>query len=65
MLRWGIDLAKDAIARVPQNVRVAANAYAVSSHAPSKQLLEDHGMKLFRHSWQMVIDLEDNVPEPE
>jgi RimJ/RimL family protein N-acetyltransferase len=48
MLKWGIDRAKDAIARVPQNARVSVNAYAVSSHTPSKQLLEDNGMKLFR-----------------
>ena len=48
MLKWGIDRAKDAIARVPQNARVSVNAYAVSSHTPSKQLLEDNGMILFR-----------------
>jgi GNAT superfamily N-acetyltransferase len=65
MLEWAFDHAKDAIARVPENARVAINAYTIASHKQSKKLLEDSGMKNFRHSWQMVIDLEDEIPEPE
>jgi GNAT superfamily N-acetyltransferase len=65
MFEWAVDRSKDAIARVPENARVAINAYAIASHKPSKKLLEDNGMNIFRHSWQMVIDLEDEIPEPE
>lgn len=65
MLRWAIDRAKDAITRVPENARVAVNSYAVAGHGPSKKLLENNGLKLFRHSWQMVIDLDDEIPEPD
>ena len=65
MFEWSIDRARDVFARVPQNARVALNAYTVSSHAPSKKLLEDHGLRLFRHSWEMVLDLNGDVPEPE
>lgn len=65
MLNWAFERSKDAIVRVPENARVAINAYAIASHKPSKKLLEDNGMKLFRHSWQMIIDLDETIPEPE
>jgi GNAT superfamily N-acetyltransferase len=64
MLGWAIDRAKDAITRVPENARVAVNSYAIAGHGPSKKLLENNGLKLFRHSWQMSIDLMDDIPEP-
>ncbi|NIM96144.1 MAG: GNAT family N-acetyltransferase [Anaerolineales bacterium] len=65
MLMWAIDRAKHAIGRVPENARVAARAFAVSTYEPSKRLLESQGMNLIRHSWQMLIDLDDDIPAPQ
>jgi GNAT superfamily N-acetyltransferase len=65
MIRWAFARANDALLRVPENARVSINAYTIGSHKPSKRLLEDNGMKLFRHSWMMIINLEDEIPEPQ
>jgi mycothiol synthase len=64
MLKWSMDRAKQVIKRVPEDARVTARAYAVSTYEPSKALLQDHGMELIRHSWQMEIDLDQVLPEP-
>jgi mycothiol synthase len=64
MLNWSIDRSKEVLDRVPQNARVAARAYAISTYEPSKQLLEDHHFELIRHSWQMKINLDQSIPEP-
>lgn len=64
MLGWSFDRAKDVLHRVPGDARVAIHAYSVASFEPSKRLLEDHGMKVIRHSWQMLIDLDEDIPQP-
>lgn len=64
MLEWSFERARDAIHRVPQDARVAIIAYSVDTYEPSKRLLEDHGMKVIRHSWQMLIDLDAELPQP-
>jgi len=64
MLKWSIDRSKEVIHRVPEDARIAARAYAISTHEPSKRLLEDHHLELIRHSWQMEIDLDQSIPEP-
>jgi len=65
MLKWSIDRSKNVVSRVPEGVRVSVRAYAISTYEPSKRLLEDHGLEMIRHSWQMEIDLDKPIPEPE
>lgn len=65
MLEWSFHRARHVVHRVPKDARVAIHAYSVASFEPSKRLLEDHGMEVIRHSWQMLIDLDENIPQPE
>jgi mycothiol synthase len=65
ILKWSLDRAKQVMDRVPEEARVSARAYAISTYEPSKQLLEDHGMQMIRSSWQMEIDLDQSLPKPQ
>jgi GNAT superfamily N-acetyltransferase len=65
LLQWAIERARQAIARVPDGVRVSAHFTACSTHEPTRRLFEKLGLKTIRHSWLMVIDLDKAPPEPE
>ncbi|OGO17833.1 MAG: hypothetical protein A2Z14_15935 [Chloroflexi bacterium RBG_16_48_8] len=64
MLRWSIDRSKEVMKRVPADARVSARAFVISTYEPSKKLLEDHGFRTLRKTWQMEIDLDEELPEP-
>jgi mycothiol synthase len=64
LLTWSIDRAAGAMQRVPEEARISVRAFAVNNYDPSKELLEDHGFRKFRSSWQMTIDLGKPIPEP-
>jgi mycothiol synthase len=65
LLRWAIERARQAIARVPDGARVSAHFTACSTHEPTRRLFEKLGLKTMRHSWLMTIDLDQAPPEPE
>jgi GNAT superfamily N-acetyltransferase len=64
MLKWSLDRSRQVLNRVPDDARVSARAYAVSRYKPSEDLLADHGFEKIRHSWQMEIDLDTDIPDP-
>jgi len=64
ILRWSINRSKRVLQRVPEDARVSVRAYSISNYEPSKELLEDHNFRRFRGTWQMVIDLNNELPEP-
>ena len=57
LLTWAENRARQAIARVPDDVRVSYESGCTSTHMPSHQLLCDMGLSLVRHFWQMKIEL--------
>jgi len=65
LMTWAQARARQAIAEVPENARVAMYCDTVSTHEPSKRLLEGLGMQLIRHFWQMVIELDSRPPAPQ
>ncbi|MCP4424372.1 MAG: GNAT family N-acetyltransferase [Chloroflexi bacterium] len=67
MMQWAEERAKQAINRVPDDVQVVIQSGALSTHEPSKRLLEGLGMESNRHFWRMVIDLDENetIPQPQ
>ena len=65
LLRWAEERAREAIALVPKNARVAMNSGSWSTIQPTKNLLENAGMKLFRHSYRMLIEMDAPPPAPE
>ncbi len=64
MLQWAIERSRQAIARVPDGVRVSAYFTAISTHEPTRRLFEKFDLKTVRHSWFMSIDLDGAPPEP-
>lgn len=65
MLYWSLNRASEVMTRVPDDARVSARTYTISTYEPSKQLLEDHGLQMIRRSWQMEIKLDQTLPEPD
>ncbi|MFQ5575689.1 MAG: GNAT family N-acetyltransferase, partial [Anaerolineae bacterium] len=64
MMAWAGERARRAIARVPQGARVAMRSGSLSTHEPSKRLLQDLDMQLIRHFWDMKIEMEQAPPAP-
>jgi mycothiol synthase len=63
LLSWVEERARQAIAKVPADARVAMHGYAYSKDSYYKSILEHAGMNLIRHAFRMKIDL--NIPTPE
>lgn len=64
LMTWAEERARQVIARVPADARVAIRSGTLSSQAAAKRLFEDLGMKLIRHSWHMAIELSEALPAP-
>lgn len=64
LVRWAEERARQAIARVPDGARVSMCLQASSSHEPTVRLFEKLGIRPVRHTWLMVLDLEETPPEP-
>lgn len=64
LMQWGEERALQVLARVPAGARVALRSFSLSTHEPTKRLLEESGMALVRHAWRMVIDLDQAPPPP-
>jgi mycothiol synthase len=61
---WAHTRARQAIDRVPEGARVAVRSTTISTGQAAKDLLEEMGMALIRHSYRMTIDLEGPQPQP-
>ncbi|RLD07376.1 MAG: hypothetical protein DRI56_06800 [Chloroflexota bacterium] len=61
---WAEERAKQAIPRCSNAVRVAYRSGTDTSIEPPKRLFEAAGMKLIRHSFRMLINLETQPPAP-
>ncbi len=61
---WAHDRARESLHRAPPGARVVVHSYTVSGHEPTRRLFESLGMRLIRHSYHMVIDLQAPIPEP-
>jgi len=65
LLQWAEERAREAIARVPEGLRVSMYASSTVAHEPTRRLFEKMGLQAVRHSWLMAIDLDGPPPEPE
>ena len=64
LLTWGEERARQVIPIVPAEARVAFRSGTVDGHQPSNDLLQDYGMTLIRHSFQMRIMMTEAPPQP-
>ena len=65
LMNWAEQRLHQTVARVPDDLYVNYSAGSLSTHNPTKQLLQDLGMKPVRYFWRMVIDLNQEPPAPE
>ena len=64
LLEWGEERANQAIARVPENARVALASGTRKTYAPRKALLESFDMTHIRSFYTMRIDMDSPPPTP-
>lgn len=64
LLDWAERRASQALALCPEDVRVAFWSGTVSTIEPAKRVFEKHGMKILRHSFRMLIEMDEVPPEP-
>lgn len=64
LMTWAEQRARQAIVRVPDDVRVVMQSGTLSSYHPPQHLFEKLDMKCHRHFWRMAIDLDKEIPTP-
>ena len=64
LIEWGEIRARQAIARVPDGLRVTMTMGTVPTHLPSVRLFEKLGLHSVRYSFLMVKDLSVPSPQP-
>ncbi len=62
--RWTEERARQAIARAPEDARVALHQTALSTDTATKTLLLRQGYRLVRHYFDMIIEMDAPPPEP-
>lgn len=65
LLAWAEERARQVFNRVPSDARVVFRCGSVSTHEPTKQLLQEVGMTLVRYFWTMRVDLEEPLTPPQ
>lgn len=65
LMRWGEETLRRVLPKVPADIRVAVRCYTISTHEPTSKLFTDHHFQLIRHMWQMQIDLDQDLPQPQ
>jgi mycothiol synthase len=63
-MTWAEKRLQQTLARVPKDLRVLFRAGGLSTHVPTKNLMEELGMTLKRYFWRMVIKLDEPTPQP-
>lgn len=64
MLTWAEERVRQVFPLVPDDARVVMRCGALSTHEPSKALLEGYDMSLIRYFWTMMIEVGEAPPAP-
>lgn len=65
LMAWVEARARQAIAKAPDDARVAMQAYTYSKDSYYKSVLAHAGLSLIRHAFRMKIDLDKPTPKPQ
>lgn len=64
LLIWAEHRAKQALNKLPAEIRVSMNLATLNTHQPTRRLFEKRGFKPVRHSYVMVAKLDNTLAEP-
>ncbi len=64
LVQWGEQRARRSISKAPKEARVAFLAHILSVDHAMQEICLQAGFKLVRHSLRMVIDLDQEIPQP-
>ncbi len=64
LMNWAENHAREAIQRCPKDARVAYFVGTDSNIKPPKRLFKALGLKLIRHSFRMLIQMDEPPPKP-
>ncbi|MGD8753555.1 MAG: GNAT family N-acetyltransferase [Anaerolineales bacterium] len=64
LISWAEERARQAIKRTPDEARVAYRTGIDTTVEPAKELFKDMDLKLIRHSFRMLIEMDAMPPEP-
>ncbi|MBT3241420.1 MAG: GNAT family N-acetyltransferase [Chloroflexi bacterium] len=64
LFRWGMERAKSVLDKVPKDVRVAVRTWNVSTWNAGKEMLENLGLEIKRHYFEMEIEMNSQLPNP-
>ncbi len=64
LMEWAEQRARQAIDRVPDDLKVVMRSGTYNGYKPGHQFLRDRGMKPIRHFHTMAIELTERPPEP-
>jgi len=65
LMDWAVQRTRQAIRRVPQDLRVAMRSGTHNGYGPAVALFEDLGMKPIRHFYTMALELDEKPPVPQ
>jgi mycothiol synthase len=65
LMAWVEERARQSIANVPADARVAMHQYLYSKDTYFKSVMEHAGMQVIRHAFRMIIDLDQPLAQPE
>ena len=65
LLTWAEERLQQVFERVPDDARVVMRCGSISTHEPTKHLLQDYGMTPIRYFWTMRIVLEAPLTLPQ
>ncbi len=65
LVQWAEDRARQAIPKAPPGARVFMTTGVHSADTAAHDLFNKAGIRLIRHSWRMVIEMETLPPAPE
>ncbi len=64
LFKWGIERAKSVLERVPDNSRVSIRTWNNVNWLPGKEMLENLGLEIVRHYFEMEIQMTSAPPLP-
>jgi mycothiol synthase len=65
LMAWGVERAHQAVARCPDDARVALRAGSLAGYEPQEKMYRALGMTPIRYFFRMLLEMEEAPPQPQ